>query len=398
MQVDFLMVHWHFTTAHKIAGHDRISSQKRRSVKLAHLSFQHRAEAFAANSSSRSDFQMKPMIASALGLKPTRRPVWFMRQAGRYLPEYRVVRAGVEFTELCKSPKLATEVTIQPLRRYDLDAAIIFSDILVPCMAMGQELTFDKGHGPRLSNAVRGQAEFARLRKPDCEKELGFVGEAIAQTKALMRPEQTMIGFAGAPFTVASYMIEGAGSKEFTEVKKLLYTQPETFRSLLQLLGDVTIEYLLMQKKSGADIVMLFDTWAGQLTCPDYVEHVLPVTKRVTAAVKSAGLPVIYYPGQGSDRMYELGGMNIDVISVDWRTRLSRAGQILRGAGLDVTLQGNLDPQILIGPEAMVRSRTRAIIAEGEQSARAHIFNVGHGLLPHTPPDALTWVIDELRK
>ncbi len=341
---------------------------------------------------------MKPMIASALGLKPTRRPVWFMRQAGRYLPEYRVVRAGVEFTELCKSPKLATEVTIQPLRRYDLDAAIIFSDILVPCMAMGQELTFDKGHGPRLSNAVRGQAEFARLRKPDCEKELGFVGEAIAQTKALMRPEQTMIGFAGAPFTVASYMIEGAGSKEFTEVKKLLYTQPETFRSLLQLLGDVTIEYLLMQKKSGADIVMLFDTWAGQLTCPDYVEHVLPVTKRVTAAVKSAGLPVIYYPGQGSDRMYELGGMNIDVISVDWRTRLSRAGQILRGAGLDVTLQGNLDPQILIGPEAMVRSRTRAIIAEGEQSARAHIFNVGHGLLPHTPPDALTWVIDELRK
>jgi uroporphyrinogen decarboxylase len=341
---------------------------------------------------------MKALVEAALGRRPARQPVWFMRQAGRYLAEYRDVRAKVGFTELCQTPKLAAEVTLQPLRRYDLDAAIIFSDILIPAVAMGQELTFDKGEGPQLSNAVRSMEHLRRLRRPVAERDLGYVGEAIAQTKAHMRADQTMIGFAGAPFTVASYMIEGAGSKTFTEVKRLLFTDRATFDGLIKLLGDVTIDYLKMQVKAGADVVMLFDTWAANLTSFDYTEAVWPTTRRVLAEMKRAGIPVIYFPGQGSDRMADLAGAELDVISVDWRTPLSRAAAVLKAQGLDVTLQGNLDPQVLVAPEAVVRQRARAVLEEGRKHARAHIFNVGHGLLPHTPPEALTWVIDEIRK
>jgi uroporphyrinogen decarboxylase len=340
----------------------------------------------------------KPLLEAARGRRPSRYPVWFMRQAGRYLPEYRELRAKTDFIGCCQTPALASEITLQPLRRYDLDAAIIFSDILTPCIAMGQTLTFDKGEGPRLDKPVRSSADLKALKRPDAQRDLGYVGEAIAKTKAGMRPEQTMIGFAGAPFTVATYMIEGEGSKNFTEVKRLLFTDPKTLTSLLELIADMTVDYLKMQIAAGADMVMLFDTWAGQLTPTDYRTFVLPVTKRVLAAVRSGGTPVAYFPGQGSDRMYELAGLEVDVISVDWRTRLSRAGQILKSTGLDVTLQGNLDPQLLIADESAVRERTREIMKEASGAARAHIFNVGHGLLPHTPPQALTWVIDELRR
>lgn len=341
---------------------------------------------------------MKPLIEAALGRRPSRQPVWFMRQAGRYLAEYREVRSRVGFTELCQTPKLAAEVTLQPLRRYDLDAAIIFSDILIPAVAMGQDLTFDKGEGPQLSNAVRSKESLRRLHRPQAERDLAYVGEAIAQTKVHLRADQTMIGFAGAPFTVASYMIEGASSKNFTEVKRLLFTERATFDGLISLLGDVTIDYLKMQIKAGADIVMLFDTWAANLTSADYIETVWPTTRRVLAEIKRSGTPVIYFPGQGSDRMADLSGAELDVISVDWRTPLARAANVLKAQGLEVTLQGNLDPQILMASESIVRRRTRAVLDEGRKHARAHIFNVGHGLLPHTPPEALTWVIDEIRR
>jgi uroporphyrinogen decarboxylase len=341
----------------------------------------------------------KPLVEAALGRRPARYPVWFMRQAGRYLPEYREVRAKVDFTALCQTPKLAAEVTIQPLRRYDLDAAIIFSDILIPAVGMGQVLTFDKGEGPVLSNPVRSMADLKNLKRPDAEKDLGYVGEAIALTKASLKPEQTMIGFAGAPFTVASYMIEGQSSKTFTEVKRLLFKDLSTFKALLDHIGDVTISYLEMQVKSGADALMLFDTWAAMLTGPDYRDHVFPVTKRVIAEARKTGVPVTYFPGQGADRLYELQGLEVDVISVDWRTRIANAQSILKSQGLNVTLQGNLDPQQLIAPEGVVRQKVRDVVEEAKKAApRAHIFNVGHGLLPHTPPESLGWVIDELRK
>jgi len=333
-----------------------------------------------------------------LGQKTSRLPVWFMRQAGRYLPEYREIRSGVDFVTMCKTPSLAAEVTWQPLRRYDLDAAIIFSDILMPPMAMGQELTFDKGHGPRLNAPIRSMADVKNLKNAHAQKDLGFVGEAIALTKTKLKPEQTMIGFAGAPFTVASYMIEGQGSKEFTEVKKLIFREPEVIKALLDKLAVITIDYLTMQVNAGADAVMLFDTWAGQVSPGVYRELVFPVTNRIIEEVKKAtGVPVIYFPGQGSDRIYELAGCKADVISVDWRTRLSVAGKILKELGLQVTLQGNLDPQALLSPESQLRSLVRSLKEEAKTAARAHIFNVGHGLLPHTPPESLSIVIDELR-
>jgi uroporphyrinogen decarboxylase len=341
----------------------------------------------------------KPMIQAARGEKPSRWPVWFMRQAGRYLPEYRAVRADVDFVTMCKRPDLAAEVTWQPLRRYDLDASIIFSDILIPCIALGQELTFDKGHGPRLSAPIRSMADVKSLKNPDATRDLGYVGDAISLTKTKLKPEQTMIGFAGAPFTVASYMIEGQGSKEFTEVKKLIFCDRPVITALLEKISQLTVDYLLMQVKAGADALMLFDTWAGQVSPGVYRDLIFPCTNKIISEVKRvSGVPVIYFPGQGSDRMYELTGCAADVISVDWRTRLSRAAEILKGAGLNVTLQGNLDPQALLAPEAELRAMVRALKDEARQAARAHIFNVGHGLLPHTPPESLSIVIDELRK
>ncbi|MFW7380298.1 MAG: uroporphyrinogen decarboxylase [Oligoflexus sp.] len=340
----------------------------------------------------------KPLVEVALGRKSQRRPIWFLRQAGRYLPEYMAVRKDIEFTDLCQNPKLAAEVTLQPLRRYDLDASIIFSDILVPCMPMGQTLTFDKGHGPVLKQPVRSAADLKSLRIPDVEKELGYVGEAIELVKAQLQPHQTMIGFAGAPFTVASYMIEGSGSKTFTEVKKLRYLDTASFEGLLKLISEVTVEYLLMQVKAGADCLMLFDTWAGQLPAADYRQFVFPVVQNLIQQVKDrCDVPVIYYPGQGTDLFFELEGFPGDVIAVDWRTRMERAIKILDQVGLDVSVQGNLDPQVLIASEDLVRAETRRVL-EGAKAARGHIFNVGHGLMPHINPEAIHWVIDEVRK
>ena len=340
----------------------------------------------------------KPLVEAAFGRQPERQPVWFLRQAGRYLPEYREVRKDVAFTQLCQSPKLAAEVTLQPLRRYDLDAAIIFSDILIPPTAMGQNLSFGKGHGPEMDPPVRSMADLKRLRRPDAEKELGYVGEAIALTKEGLNPKQTMIGFAGAPFTVASYMIEGQGSKVYTEVKKLLYCEPETFKGLLELLGEVTLDYLLMQVKAGADALMLFDTWVGNLTCKQYRQFVKPVMQKLMQGVKEAypHIPLTYYPGQGTEIYHELSGLSMDVIAVDWRVPLDRAISLLDSLSVNVSVQGNLDPQAFLSPNDKLSAQVKEILAEG-QKARGHIFNVGHGLLPHLEPEKLHVAIEALR-
>jgi uroporphyrinogen decarboxylase len=231
-------------------------------------------------------------------------------------------------------------------------------------------------------------------------RQLAFVGAAIKETKRHLNAKTAMIGFAGAPFTVASYMIEGSGSKNYTEVKKLMFNDTKTFDGLLNLLAEVTVDYLLMQVQSGAEIVMLFDSWAGNLAAGDYRERVVPVMKNlIDDFKKKSGVPVIYYPGQGSDNLAELGGLKMDVVHVDWRTRLGRAARILKEAGCDVTLQGNIDPQVFLGTEELVRRRVREIVEEAKAAnIRGHIFNVGHGLMPHTPTMAIGWVIDELRK
>ncbi len=340
----------------------------------------------------------KPLVDAAFGYATPRIPIWFLRQAGRYLPEYMDIRKKVDFVQLCRNPQLAAEVTLQPLRRFDVDAAIIFSDILIPCTAMGQDLTFDKGHGPELTNTVRSAADLARLKHPNVQKELGYVGDAITLTKQSMRPDQTMIGFAGAPFTVASYMIEGSGSKTFTEVKKLRYTDPQTFRGLLDLLAEVTGEYLLMQVQAGAECLMLFDTWANQMTAADYRDFVFPAVNKVIEYVKTRwDGPMIYYPGQSLDLLFELNGIRTDVLAIDWRARLPRAVALIENLGLNVSIQGNLDPQAMLAPESLLRHMVRDVLEAGTK-ARGHIFNVGHGLQPHTPPQSVAIAIDEVRR
>ena len=353
--------------------------------------------ALMAKKKNPKKLQKKPLILAAMGEKTKRRPIWFMRQAGRYLPEYRAIRAKTGFVDLCKTPNLAAEITLQPIRRYDVDAAIIFADILLICTAMGQKLSFDTGHGPLLSNPIRTDKDLKRLRVNDVVGDLEYVGEAIQRTRMGLTPLQTMIGFAGAPFTVASYMIEGSGSKNFTEVKRLLYQSPLVFKRLLEMIAKTTFDYLEMQVEAGAETLMLFDSWLHHFSGQDFVKYVLPVTSALIKKVRTLNVPVIYYAGQGGDHLSELAGVRADVISVDWRLSLSRAQGYLKQAGLNPCLQGNLDPQVLVAPERFVRSRVRDVLQEAKK-AKGHIFNVGHGLLPHTPPESLTWVIDEIRK
>lgn len=340
----------------------------------------------------------KTLISACYGENEERIPCWFMRQAGRYLPEYRQLRSQYSFLDLCQTPTAAAEVTLQPLRRYDLDAAIIFSDILIPAVAMGQGLTFDTGHGPQLNPPLRSREDLENLRSPDAARDTRYVGDALALTKKSLKPTQTLIGFAGAPFTVATYMVEGKGTKTFSEIKRMMFAEPSLFQDILAKIGEVTLDYLKMQVAHGADALMLFDTWAGQMPSTDYRQYVFPHVKSLFDELQSCHVPLIYYPGQGSDNLYELRGLAADVIAVDWRTPIDRAIRIIRSAGLDITVQGNLDPQILMGSKELVQQRVRDILERiKKEKPRGYIFNVGHGLQPQTPPESINWVLDVLR-
>ncbi|MCB9229280.1 MAG: uroporphyrinogen decarboxylase [Deltaproteobacteria bacterium] len=340
----------------------------------------------------------KPLLSAAMGQQPSRYPAWFLRQAGRYLPEYQEIRKNLDFLDLCRNAEKAAEVTLQPLRRFDLDAAIIFSDILIPPAHMGMTLTFDKGHGPVLSHPVRSASDLKRLRLPDWEKDAPHTGQAITETLKGLTASQTMIGFAGAPFTVASYMIEGSGSRTFSEVKKLLFSEPQVFTGLLSMLAETTFEYLKMQVRAGAQALMLFDTWAGQLFAGDYRKYVVPTTEVLIRELQSLSVPLIYYSGQGGENLHEISSLQLDVVAVDWRTPMNRALSVLKDIGSPFKcIQGNMDPLLLSwGTEAAVRAAVRRIKAEAS-AAPAHIFNVGHGLLPTTSPKLLQIALDELR-
>lgn len=342
--------------------------------------------------------QKKDLVEAAFGRPCSRTPAWFLRQAGRYLPEYRKIRESLDFVSLCQSPKKAAEVTLQPLKRFDLDGAIIFSDILIICTAMGQKLSFDKGHGPVLKNPVRSSEDLSALDKKDIAKKLSYVGEAISETKKGLNPGQTMIGFAGAPFTVASYMIEGGSSKDYSELKKLRFLNPSTFSGLIEAVGEGTIEYLKMQISAGADCLMLFDTWANQISPHDYENLVFPATNKIAKSLKSdhPEIPLIYYPGQGSSQLLKQKSTAFDVLAIDWRMQLKDAISSINTMELDVSVQGNLDPQFMLAPESELKEEIKRIITEGKK-ARGHIFNVGHGLLPHLQPEDIKKTVDLLR-
>ena len=311
------------------------------------------------------------------------RPVWLMRQAGRFLPEYRAIRERVSFLDLCADPALACEVTLQPVRRFGVDAAIIFSDILVPIARMGQELTFGAGHGPRLIPPIRTRDDFARLHGIDPNVETPEVGETVSRVREAIDGEQAVIGFAGAPFTVFAYAVQGQGSRSFEEAKRLLFADPDLADDILSLLADVTAEYLAMQVRAGADAVQLFDTWTNLLSPDDFERFAAPYAARVLEAIEPLGVPRIYFPrGTGAYLHRVRAAVSCEVIGLDWTCELSAAAEAV---GPDRAVQGNLDPTALLGSPASLDARVDKLLA-ATAGRPGHIFNLGHGVLPMTDP------------
>jgi uroporphyrinogen decarboxylase len=317
-------------------------------------------------------------------------PVWFMRQAGRYLPEYQDVRAGHGILEVCKTPALAVEVTLQPVRRFAVDAAIIFADILLPLEPMGLEVSFAAGEGPVIANPVRTAADVAALRAVRAADDLGFVLEAIGQARSALAGDVPLIGFAGAPFTLASYAVEGGGSRHYVETKRLMYSEPEAWHDLMARLADAVAGFLLAQIAAGAQAVQLFDSWVGALSPDDYAEYAHPYTKRIFAALADRGVPRIHF-GTGATTLLPLmAGAGCDVVGLDWRVPLDEGWECV---GHDKAIQGNLDPVVLFAPEAEIERRVLDVVKRAD-GRPGHIFNLGHGILPGTPPEAVGFVAD----
>ena len=321
-------------------------------------------------------------------------PVWYMRQAGRSLPEYLRIREGISMLDSCTRPELITEITLQPLRRYDVDAAILFSDIVVPLRAVGIDVDIKAGVGPVIGSPVRTAADLARLRAlvPD---DVPYVTEAIRSLVTELG-ERPLIGFAGAPFTLASYLVEGGPSKNHDKTKALMYGDPELWHALLGRLTDITISFLQIQVAAGASAIQLFDSWVGAVSPQDYRQAVLPHTSRIFAALgekgegEAGGVPRIHF-GVGTGELLGLmGEAGADVVGVDWRIPLDEA---VRRVGPGKALQGNLDPAILLAPWEVVRERAMDVIARG-RAAEGHVFNLGHGVLPETDPDVLARLTD----
>jgi uroporphyrinogen decarboxylase len=328
------------------------------------------------------------LIRAARRLPVDTTPIWIMRQAGRYLPEYREIRGKTPFLELCKTPDLAAEVTAQPVRRLGVDAAIIFSDILIPVEAMGMALELgDKG--PHLPKPLRTEADVEALAVPDPVETCGFLAEAIKRTRKLLSDSVPVIGFCGAPFTLAAYMVEGGGSKSFIEVKRLLFEQPKVAHRLFEKLTQTLIPYLEMQVEAGAKVVQIFDSWGGELSPQDLRTFTLPYLTRMVHALKAKGVPVIVFGTSMSTHLTDLKSTGADVIGLDWRIELDAGRRLL---GPDVAVQGNLDPLALFLPEAELKARAEDIVRRGGQTG--HIFNLGHGILPPTRPEAAKCLVD----
>ena len=305
-------------------------------------------------------------------------PVWMMRQAGRYLPEYREIRAKHAFLEVCKTPDLAVEVSLQPLRRLDVDAVIVFSDILIVAEAMGLPLELGDA-GPNLPHPVRSEADVRKLRIFDPETDTGFLMEAIRRLVREVGPTIPVLGFAAAPFTLASYMVEGKTKEGFATVKSFMYTEPRTFRELLGRIAQATISYLQAQIRAGAAAVQLFDTWCGELNLRDYLEFALPAVQEIVSGLEKS-VPIIYYTKASSHLLFAAADSGADVLSVDWRVDLR---ELRRTLGPKIALQGNVDPAVLFAPQATIRRVTQDTVAS--LGGVGHILNLGHGILQHTP-------------
>ena len=330
-----------------------------------------------------------PFLRACRGGSVPYTPVWFMRQAGRSLPEYRQVREGIPMLESCTRPELVTEITLQPLRRYDVDAAILYSDIVVPLRAVGVDVEIEPGVGPVVGQPFRSVSDLARLRP----LEPGDVPYITAAVKSLVADlgGKPLIGFAGAPFTLASYLIEGGPSKNHDRTKAMMYGEPELWHGLLDRLADIAIGFLATQIAAGASAIQLFDSWVGAVGPEDYRELILPHTSKIFAALAGTGVPKIHFGVGTGELLGLLGEAGADVVGVDWRVPLDEAS---RRVGAGKAVQGNLDPAILMAPWDVVESRAREVLRRGAAASGGHVFNLGHGVPPGTDPDVLARLTD----
>jgi uroporphyrinogen decarboxylase len=318
-------------------------------------------------------------------------PVWLMRQAGRYMPEYRKLREEHTLLELIKTPELACAVTLQPVNAFALDAAIIFADILPPLEGMGLDLSFAAGEGPVIGNPARTAADIKRLRTPAPEEALGFTLEAIRLVRAELDARGLpLIGFSGAPFTLAAYAVEGGGSRNFERVKALMMGEPDLWKQLMTKLSEVVGAYLLAQARAGAQALQVFDSWAGQLAPGDYREHVAPYTGRAIETARAAGVPIIHFGVNTSGMLEDMRDAGGDVIGVDWRIEIDVARRRL---GDDVALQGNLDPVALLASWESLRPRAQHVLDQMVGRV-GYIFNLGHGVLPQTPVENVARLVE----
>jgi uroporphyrinogen decarboxylase len=328
-----------------------------------------------------------------------RTPVWMMRQAGRYLPEYRATRqqAG-SFLDLCKNAELACEVTLQPLRRYPMDAAILFSDILTVPDALGLGLYFEEGEGPRFRKTVRSEADLAGLNSIAAEDDLGYVMNAVRTIRRELNGQVPLIGFSGSPWTLATYMVEGGSSKDFARVKAMAYDQPALMHALLSLLADAVGDYLAAQIRAGAQAVQIFDTWGGSLSAAGYLEFSLAYMERVIARLPAEAdgraVPVIVFTKGGGQWLNAIAGSGAHAVGIDWTTDIGLARQLI---GDRVALQGNMDPSMLFASPARIREEVGAILA-AYGNGPGHVFNLGHGITPGVDPEHVTAFVDAVHE
>jgi uroporphyrinogen decarboxylase len=327
---------------------------------------------------------MDPLLVRACRREPVERtPVWFMRQAGRSLPEYRELRKGRTLFDVVADPELTAEVTLQPVRRHDVDAAVLFADIMVPVVGMGIDVELVENVGPVIARPIRTRADVDGLRVPDPREAASSVLEAVRLVRAELRDDQAVVGFCGGPFTVAGYLIEGKPTREFTNVKTLMYREPETWHALCAKLAETFGAYVAAKVEAGADVIQLFDSWVGALSVVDYGEFVAPYSERILDTVD---VPTIHF-GTGTTHllpsMAEAGG---DVIGLDWRVPLDQGWALV---GEDCGVQGNLDPAVLLGPWERVEAATRDVL-DRAGGIPGHVFNLGHGVLPETEPSVLS--------
>lgn len=323
-----------------------------------------------------------------------RTPIWIMRQAGRYLPEYRAVREKSDFITMCKTPELASEVTIQPVDLIGVDAAIIFSDILVIPEAMGMHLEMIESKGPKLYDPIRKAADVDKLKTIDPTKDLKYVLDAVSMTKRELNGRVPLIGFAGSPWTLMTYMVEGGGSKNFSEIKKFIYNQPEAAHKLLDKIADAVAEYLSAKIEAGADAVQIFDTWGGILSPNDFEEFSLRYMEKIISQIKRKDEPVILFAKGVHYKLNKLADSGADVIGLDWTMDI---GKVRSKIGKNVALQGNLDPTVLYGTEDKIRKETVKVLKSFGKH-KGHIFNLGHGILPDISPANAKFLVDVVKE